>query len=58
MTCEPHLCQVVLGGLPRILKINIRDGASGQWLEQTIRFSVDHAGEPRPGGEAVLAKWS
>lgn len=58
MTCEPHLCQVVLGGLPRILKINIRDGASGQWLEQTIRFSVDHAGEPRPGGEAVLAKLS
>ena len=58
MTCEPHLCQVVLGGLPRILKINIREGASGQWLEQTIRFSVDHAGESRPGGEAVLAKLS
>ena len=58
MTCEPHLCQVVLGGLPPILKVNIRDDASGQWLENSIRYSVDHADASGPGGEAVLAKLS
>lgn len=58
MTCEPHLCRIALGGLPRILKVNIRDGASGQWLEQSIRHSVDHVDASKPGGEAVLAKLS
>jgi AraC-like DNA-binding protein len=58
MTCEPQLCRVVLGGLPHILKVNIRNDASGQWLENSIRYSVDHADASGPGGEAVLAKLS
>ena len=33
MACEPQLSRVFLGGLPPILKINIRNDASGQWLE-------------------------
>jgi AraC-like DNA-binding protein len=58
MACEPQLSQVFLGGLPPILKINIRNDASGQWLEHSIRYSVDQADAARPGGEAVLAKLS
>ena len=58
MTCEPQLSRVFLGGLPPILKVNIRNDASGQWLEQSIRYSVDNADASRPGGEAVLAKLS
>lgn len=58
MACEPQLCRVVLGGLPRIVKVNVRDGASGQWLEQSIRYSVDHADPSGPDGDAVLAKLS
>lgn len=58
MTCEPQLSQIFLGGLPAILKVNIRDDASGQWLENSIRYSVDNAGASRSGGEAVLAKLS
>src|SRR5690349_6469472 len=42
MTCEPLMGQVFLGGLPPILKVSIRDDASGQWLEQSIRHSVDN----------------
>jgi len=52
------LSQVFLSGLPPVFKISIRDGPSGRWLEDSIRFSVDHAGAPRAGGEAVLAKLS
>ena len=41
-----------------MLKVNIRDGAAGQWLEDSIRFSVREADDSRAGGEAVLAKLS
>jgi hypothetical protein len=56
MTCEPQLSRIFLGGLPPILKVNIRTDTSSQWLEQSIRYSVDNADASKPGGEAVLAK--
>jgi AraC-like DNA-binding protein len=58
MACEPQLSRVFLGGLPPILKVNIRNDASGQWLENSIRYSAGHADADSPGGEAVLAKLS
>ena len=58
MTCEPQLSSVFLGGLPPLLKVNIRNDPSGQWLENSLRYSVDNADASRPGGEAVLAKLS
>jgi len=58
MACEPRLSRLMLAGLPSLFKVNIRDDASGRWLKQSIRFSVDEAGGERPGGEAVLAKLS
>jgi transcriptional regulator GlxA family with amidase domain len=58
MACDPRLSQVFLSGLPPIFKVNIREDPSGRWLEDSIRFSVDQAGAPRAGGEAVLAKLS
>jgi AraC-like DNA-binding protein len=58
MACEPQLSRIFLGGLPPVLKINIRNDASGQWLEDSIRYSVGTADASRPGGEAVIAKLS
>lgn len=58
MSCVPQLSRTFLGGLPPILKVNIRNDPSGRWLEQCIRYSVDHADASRPGGAAVLAKLS
>jgi AraC-like DNA-binding protein len=58
MACDLQLCQVFLNGLPRVFKVNIRHDPSGRWLENSIRFSVDHADTERAGGEAVLAKLS
>jgi AraC-like DNA-binding protein len=58
MACDPQLSGVFLGGLPRIIKINIRNDASGEWLENSLRYSVDNADVSRPGGETVLAKLS
>ena len=56
MVCEPRLSQVFLAGLPPIFKVNIRDGKSGQWLENAIRYSIADARVSEAGGEAVLAK--
>lgn len=58
MACDAELSQVFLSGLPPLFKVSIRNDASGRWLENSIRFSVDQAGESRAGGEAVLAKLS
>jgi AraC-like DNA-binding protein len=58
MACEPRLSQVFLSGLPSVFKVSIRNDASGRWLENSIRFSVDQTDASRAGGEAVLAKLS
>lgn len=58
LTCDPQLSQVFLAGLPSIVKINIRDQPSGQWLEDTLRYSVEHAEASGPGSIAVVAKLS
>ena len=58
MACEPRLSQVFLSSLPPLFKVSIRNDASGRWLENSIRFSVNEADTPRAGGEAVLAKLS
>ena len=58
LTCDLQLSQVFLAGLPPIVKVHIRDSPSGQWLENTLRYSVDHAEVSGPGGAAVIAKLS
>jgi len=58
MTCDPQLSQVVLAGLPSLLRVNIRNDSSGLWLENSIRFSVENASTATAGAEAVLAKLS
>jgi AraC-like DNA-binding protein len=58
MACDPHLSRIFLSGLPPVFKVSLHDNASGRWLENSIRFSVDEADASRAGGEAVLAKLS
>jgi len=58
MICDPQLSQMFLGGLPNVFTVNIRNDAAGQWLENSIRYSVGSASTSMPGGEAVLAKLS
>lgn len=57
MACDPSLSEVVLAGLPSMLVVNIADSA-GQWLANSIQFSVGEAGEPGTGSDVVLAKLS
>ena len=58
MACDPRLSEVFLSGLPSVFKVSIGNDASGRWLENSIRFSVNETDASRAGGEAVLAKLS
>ena len=58
MACDPRLCQPILGGLPAVIKVNIRGDASGHWLESFIRHLVVEASSSSPGSSALLAKLS
>ena len=58
LCCDPQLSSVFLAGLPPMLRVNVRDGAAGRWLESSIRFSVEEADASRAGSEAVMAKLS
>jgi len=58
LACDPHLSQSFLGGLPPIIRFNIREDASGQWLENSLRFSVAQAATNDAGASAMLTKLS
>jgi len=40
MACDPQLSEVFLAALPPMLKVHIGKEPSGQWIENSIRFSV------------------
>lgn len=58
LACEPRLSEVFLAGLPKILKVHVANEPSGQWLENSIRFSVGEVNGGSAGSGLVLAKLS
>jgi AraC-like DNA-binding protein len=58
LACDPELSQAFLGGLPPLIKVNIRDDPSGQWLENSLRYSVTQAANREAGADAMLTKLS
>ena len=58
LACDRHLCQAFLTGLPPLIRLNVRDDMSGQWLENSLRFSVAQAASRDAGTLEVLAKLS
>ena len=49
MACDPGLSDVVLAGLPSMFVVNIAHDPAGQWLANSIQFSVREAGGPGTG---------
>src|SRR5258708_23263952 len=58
LACDPQLAQTFFGGLPPMIKVSIRDDASGQWLENSLKFSVEHSSNGEAGADATLTKLS
>src|SRR5712672_1006993 len=58
MSCEPRLSEVFLAGLPKMVKVHVANEPSGQWLQNSIRFSVNEAKSSDAGSGLVIAKLS
>ena len=58
LACDPQLSKAFLSGLPPLVKVNIHDTASGQWLENSLRFSVAQAANHEAGASVMLTKLS
>jgi AraC-like DNA-binding protein len=58
MACDARLARLLLAGLPRVLRVNVRGSNAGAWLEASVRYALAEARSPRPGGAGVLAKLS
>jgi AraC-like DNA-binding protein len=56
LACDARLAQLLLAGLPPLVRTNVRGSNAGVWLEASVRYALREARSPRPGGAGVLAK--
>jgi AraC-like DNA-binding protein len=56
LACDARLAQLLLAGLPSVVRVNVRGSNAGTWLEASLRYALAEARSPRPGGAGVLAK--
>jgi AraC-like DNA-binding protein len=56
LACDARLADMLLAGLPPLVKVNVRGSNAGAWLEASVRYALAEARSPRPGGAGVLAK--
>jgi len=56
LACSSRLAQMLLAGLPPLVKVSLRGSNAGIWLEASVRYALTEARSPRPGGAGVLAK--
>jgi AraC-like DNA-binding protein len=56
LACDARLAGLLLAGLPRVVRVNVRGSNAGTWLEASVRYALSEARSPRPGGAGVLAK--
>lgn len=56
LACDTRLAGLLLDGLPPLVHVHVRGSSAGAWLEGSLRYALDEARSPRPGGEGVLSK--
>ena len=56
--CASAAGNPVLSTLPPVLKLNLEQGGSAEWIRSTFHFAAEEVSAGRPGSETVLAKLS
>jgi AraC-like DNA-binding protein len=56
LACDDRLAQMLLSGLPALLRVHLRGSSTGDWLEASLRYALAEARSPRPGGQRMLSK--
>lgn len=58
LACQPRLSDVFLAGLPPMLKVDISSTRSGEWIENSLKFSVDQFDKHNPASASLTTKLS
>lgn len=58
MAVDPRLSEVLLAGLPKMMKVHVPEEPSGEWLANSIRLSVSEMKDSGAGSGIVKAKLS
>jgi AraC-like DNA-binding protein len=56
MACDKRTCKPLLGALPRMLRVSLRDSPAGSWIEATLRRGASESRAPSAGGEVLLGR--
>jgi AraC-like DNA-binding protein len=56
LACEAGLIQPVLAGLPRVVRVHLRNDSAGEWLENSIVHAVERASAAAPGSDVIIAR--
>jgi AraC-like DNA-binding protein len=56
LACEAKLAQMLLSGLPPVVRVNVRGTNAGDWWAASAKFALAEARSPRPGGAGMLSK--
>lgn len=55
LACDGELLKPVLAGLPRVLRVNLRQDPAGDWLDNMLRHALTQAAANTPGSDVILA---
>jgi AraC-like DNA-binding protein len=58
LACDKRLAEPIIGKLPRLLKVSLRDGTAAAWVRTSIQYSMAQSTSQRPGFAMVLARLS
>jgi AraC-like DNA-binding protein len=56
LACDAGLIRPALAGLPRVVRVHLRNDRAGEWLEQSIVLAVERAQASVPGSDVILAR--
>jgi AraC-like DNA-binding protein len=56
LACEAGLIRPLLAGLPRIVRVHLRNDRAGEWLENSIVHAVERASAAAPGSGVIVAR--
>lgn len=56
LSCDARLIQPVLTGLPHVLRVHVRDDASGAMLENMVLHAVQQVVAAAPGSQMIVAR--
>jgi AraC-like DNA-binding protein/mannose-6-phosphate isomerase-like protein (cupin superfamily) len=56
LACDAGLIRPVLAGLPRVVRVHVRNDRAGEWLENSISHAVERASAAVPGSDVILAR--